>query len=125
MSRSDFLSVNLAEQCLSLAGEVNKVYQHLPWALKNEYVNRLKRKMHQMAQDVQAAQDSKSALVTQKRLQSALGIVHECVPLLSLCLRKALLSPDLQERWVKRLNALDVQLSEWLKAGASPRDDSK
>lgn len=121
MARSDFLSYNLPDQALSLAGEVNKVYQHLPWALKNEYVSRLKRKMHQLSQDVQAAQDSKSVLTTQKRLQSALGIVHECVPLLSLCLRKALLSADLHERWVKRLNAMDTQLTEWLKAGA-PKD---
>ena len=122
MAPSDFLSINLAEQALSLAGEINKVYQHLPWALKNEYVSRLKRKMHQLAQDVQAAQDSKSALTTQKKLQSAIGIVHECVPLLSLCLKKALVSPDLQERWVKRLNALDVQLSEWQRAG-KPEED--
>ena len=121
MAPSDFLSINLAEQALSLAGEINKVYQHLPWALKNEYVSRLKRKMHQLAQDVQAAQDSKSALVTQKKLQSSLGIVNECVPLLSLCLKKALVSPDLHERWIKRLNALDTQLSEWQRAG-KPKD---
>jgi len=121
MAPSDFLNFNLADQCLSLAGEINKVYQHLPWALKNEYVSRLKRKTHQLAQDVQAASDSKSALTTQKRLQSAISIVNECVPLMTLCLKKALLSKDLQERWVKRLNAIDKQLAEWLKAGA-PKD---
>jgi len=122
MAPSDFLSVNLAEQALSLAGEINKVYQHLPWALKNEYVSRLKRKMHQLSQDVRTAQDSKSALTTQKKLQSAIAIVHECVPLLSLCLKKALVSPDLNERWIKRLNALDTQLSEWQRAGGKPQD---
>ena len=76
-------------------------YEHawLPWAMKNEYVSRLKRQIHQLSQDVQAAQDSKSALHTQKRLQNAVALVHECTPLMSLCLRKALLSPELHDRW--------------------------
>jgi hypothetical protein len=48
-------------------------------------------------------------------LKEAVSLVHECVPLMSLCLKKTLLSPELHERWVKRLNAIDTQLGEWLK----------
>jgi len=116
MASSDFLNLDLPDQCLSLAGEINKVYQHLPWAMKNEAVSRLKRQIHQLAQDVQKAKDSKSGPQTQKRLQNAVALVHECVPLMNLCVRKALLSPDLNERWLKRLNAIEKQLAEWLKA---------
>jgi len=116
MASSDFLSVNLAAQCADLAGEVNKVYQHLPWALKNEAVSRLKRQIHQLSQEVQLAQDSPSAVRTRKHLEEALGLTHECVPLMGLALRKALLSPELHERWVKRLNAFEKSLSEWLRA---------
>lgn len=55
-------------------------------------------------------------MATQKHLKEAVALVHECVPLMSLCLRKALLSPELNERWVKRLNSIDKQLEEWLRA---------
>jgi hypothetical protein len=116
MASSDFLNVNLAAQCDNLAGEVNKTYQHLPWALKNEAVSRLKRQVHQLSQDVQLAQDAQSPIRTQKHLEDAVGLVHECVPLMGLCLRKALLSPELHDRWVKQLNTIDKQLSEWLRA---------
>jgi hypothetical protein len=116
MAKSDFLNLNLPDQCLSLAGEINKVYQHLPWAMKNEAVSRLKRQIHQLAEDVQKAKDSKNSVTTEKRLQNAIALVHECAPLMNLCLRKALLSPDLNERWLKRLNAIEKQLNEWLKA---------
>jgi hypothetical protein len=113
MAPSDFLSVNLAVQCADLAGEVNKVYQHLPWALKNEAVSRLKRQIHELSQAVQQAQDSRGPARTRKHLEDALGLTHECVPLMGLALRKALLSPELHERWVKRLNHLEKSLSEW------------
>jgi hypothetical protein len=43
-------------------------------------------------------------------------LVHECVPLMSLCLRKALLSKELHDRWVKRLNSIGKQLEEWQRA---------
>lgn len=117
MSSSDFLNLNLPDQCLSLAGEINKVYQHLPWAVKNAAVARLKRQVNELAQSVQKAHDAKSVLTTQKHLQNAVALTHECVPLMSLCVRKALLSQDLNDRWIKRLNAIEKQLNEWLKAG--------
>lgn len=116
MAFDDFLNVNLTAQCDDLAGEINKTYQHLPWALKNEAVSRLKRQVHALSQEVQKAHDSQAALPTQKYLKEAISLVHECVPLMSLCLRKALLSPELNERWVKRLNRLEKYLQEWLKA---------
>jgi predicted GTPase len=117
MAYSDFLNENLAVQCSDLAGEVNKVYQHLPWAKKIAVVSRLKRQIHQLSEDVQKAQDSQSKVITQKHLLAAVSLIHECVPLMDLCLKKALLSPELNERWIKRLNSIGKQLSEWQKAG--------
>ena len=116
MSQSDFLSQKLSVQCDSLAGEINKTYQHLPWALKNEAVARLKRTVIALSNEVLKAQESESPVPTQKHLKGALSLVHESVPLMSLCLRKALLSQELHDRWVKRLNAVKVQLEEWLTA---------
>jgi hypothetical protein len=116
MASSDFLKVNLAAQCDDLAGEINKTYQHLPWALNNEAVARLKRQVHALSQEVQKAQDSQSALNTQKHLKEADSLVHECPPLMNLCLRKALLSKELHDRWVKRLNSIGKQLEEWQRA---------
>ena len=116
MAASDFLNLNLAAQCDDLAGEINKTYQHLPWALKNEAVSRLKRQVHGLSQEAQKAQDSQSAISTQRHLKEAVSLVHECVPLMSLCLRKALLSQELHDRWVKRLNSIGKQLDEWLRA---------
>ncbi len=116
MPSSDFLSQKLSVQCDSLAGEINKTYQHLPWALKNEAVARLKRTVMALSKEVFKAQESESPVPTQKHLKEALSLVHESVPLMSLCLRKALLSKELHDRWVKRLNAVKVQLEEWLTA---------
>src|SRR6185295_17292160 len=98
MSKSDFLNYKLSVQCDSLAGEINKTYQHLPWALKNEAVARLKRTIMALSKEVLKAQESDSLVPTQKHLREALSLVHECVPLMNLCLRKALLSPDLHNR---------------------------
>jgi len=116
MTASDFLRVDLAEQCRDFTGEVNKVYQHLPWASKNEAVARLKRQVDRLSREVREAQDSRNRAQTRKRLEEALGLVHECVPLMSLCLRKVLLSPELHDRWVARLDLLEGQLNEWLRA---------
>ena len=116
MVSSDFLKENLAAQCDNLAGEINKTYQHLPWALKNEAVSRLKRQVHGLSQEVRKAQNSQGPIPTQKHLKESVSLVHECVPLMSLCLRKALLSPELHDRWVKRLNSIGKQLEEWLRA---------
>ncbi len=116
MAGSDFLSQKLSVQCDSLAGEINKTYQHLPWALKNEAVARLKRTIMALSKEVLKAQESDGPVPTQKHLKEAVSLVHECAPLMNLCLRKALLSPDLHNRWIKRLNAIDIQLEEWLTA---------
>jgi hypothetical protein len=113
---SDFLNVDLAAVCDSLAGEINKTYRHLPWALKHEAVSRLKRQVHEFSQCVAKAQDSSNKMRTQKLLEDAVALAHECVPLMALCLKKNLLSQELHDRWVKRLNHIEKQLSEWLKA---------
>jgi hypothetical protein len=115
MPLSDFLNNNLSAQCDDLAGEINKTYQHLPWALKHEAVARLKRQVHALAKSVSRAQESKSLARTQKNLQDAIALTHECVPLMSLCLKKNLLSADLHNRWAKRLNGIGKGLDEWLR----------
>jgi hypothetical protein len=116
MPPSDFLNVNLPAICGDLAGEINKTYQNLPWAMKNEAVSRLKRQAHALSQEVQKAQDSPAPLPTQKHLKEALSLAHECVPLLSLCLRKNMVSSELHDRWVKKLTGIDRYLQEWLTA---------
>lgn len=113
MASSDFLNTNLASQFEALAGEINKVYQRMEWAMKNEVVQRLKRRVHQLAQSVRAVQDASSQVSTVKNLENGLAAAHELVPLLDLCLRKNLVSPDLQKRWVAWLNRLEPQLEEW------------
>lgn len=116
MPASDFLNINLAALCGDLAGEINKTYRHLPWAIKHEAVSRLKRQAHELSQAVEKAQDSKNLLRTEKLLQDSISLVHECVPLIDLCLRKNLLSPELQVRWAKSLNEINKQLIVWQKA---------
>ncbi|HXL72450.1 MAG TPA: hypothetical protein VN963_02390 [bacterium] len=119
MASSDFLNIDLSAQCRDLAGELIKTYQHLPWAMKNEAVARLKRQINQLAQEAQKAQESKSVLTTQTRLKEAIALIHECVPLLDLCLRKILVSPELHSRWIKKLSSLEIGFSDWLK-GITP-----
>ena len=119
MSSSDFLNINLAAQCGDLAGEVNKTYRHLPWALKHEAVARLKRRIHELSQVVEKAQGSSNKMRTQKLLEDAISLAHECVPLMALCLKKNLLSSELHDRWVKRLNGIDKHLAEWSKASGA------
>jgi hypothetical protein len=119
MASSDFLKVDISVLCDNLAGEINKTYQHLPWALKHEAVSRLKRQVHALSQAVNRAQKSKNLLRTQKFLQDAVSLTHECAPLMSLCLKKNLLSLDLHNRWVARLNAIGEKLDIWLKASFS------
>jgi hypothetical protein len=119
MASSDFLNVNLPVLCGDLAGEINKTYQHLPWALKHEAVSRLKRQVHELSQAVLKAKESSSMARTQKFLQDSVSLTHECVPLISLCLKKNLLSPELHDRWAKRLSEIDRYLGQWLKACSS------
>jgi hypothetical protein len=115
MASSDFLNINLCAQCENLAGEIIKTYQHLPWAIKNEAVARLKRQIHQLAEEAKKAQGSQSVMKTQNHLQEAISLIHECVPLLDLCLRKILVSQELHARWIKKLSALEISFSDWLK----------
>ncbi len=119
MATSDFLSEDLAVQCQDLAGEILKTYQHLPWAMKNEAVARLKRQIFQLDEEVKKAQLSESVALTQSRLREAIALIHECVPLLDLCLRKVLVSQELHTRWIKRLTGIESKLSEWLRAVSS------
>ena len=121
MSASDFLNVNVPALCDDLAGEINKTYQNLPWALKHEAVSRLKRQVHELSQAVQKAKDSTNASRTGRFLEQAQSLTHECVPLISLCVRKNLLSQELHDRWAKRLTGIDQHLSQWLKA-CSPKE---
>ncbi len=116
MSHSDFLDLDLIAQCETLAGEINKVYSHLPWALKNATVSRLKRQAHKLPEQVKQAKASTSALKTQRHLKEALSLCHECVPLMSLCLKKNMLSKELHDRWIKELGFIEVHMQEWLGA---------
>lgn len=122
MSSSDFLNVNLSALCDDLASEINKTYRHLPWALKHEAVSRLKRQVHELSQKVSMAQDSSSVARTEKFLQDSLALTHECVPLMSLCLKKNLLSSELHDRWVRRLNEIRKHLEGWIKACSTQKD---
>jgi hypothetical protein len=119
MAHSDFLNVDLGALCDDLASAIDKTYQRLPWALKQAAVARLKRQAHHLSQEVQKAQDSKGASPTQRHLREALSMAHECVPLLSLCLKKNLLSPELHDRWVKQLGVIEQRLEEWMNAGSA------
>ncbi len=116
MASSDFLNLDMTAICNDLASEVNKTYRHLPWALKNEAVSRLKRQIHELSKEVMGAGNAKGVLATQKHLKEAISLTHECVPLMSLCLKKNLLSRELYDRWVKRLNEIDKHLMEWQQA---------
>jgi hypothetical protein len=116
MANSDFLTVDLGALCDALASEINKTYQNLPWALKHEAVSRLKRQVHELSQCVLKAKQSTARGRTRKYLEDAVNLTHECVPLMSLALKKNLLSHELQERWAKRLTEIDRYLGQWLKA---------
>jgi hypothetical protein len=116
MPYSDFLDINLSTLCDDLASEINKTYRHLPWALKHEAVSRLKRQVHELSQKVAAVQNTSNMARTEKFLQDSLALTHECVPLISLCLKKNLLSSELHDRWVRRLNEIRKHLEGWIKA---------
>jgi hypothetical protein len=105
----------LAEECTSLAVDIHKTYQYMPWTLKNEYVSRLKRQVQRLSEDVESTRDSQNASLVHLRLQNAVALVHECVPLMSLCLSKNLLTPILFGCWIKRLKSINSQLGAYLK----------
>jgi outer membrane murein-binding lipoprotein Lpp len=112
----DFLKTDLAYECKELAGEVNKLYQRMNLAGKNAAVDRLRRKVNRLAELVEAAQKEKSASRTSKRIDDAVQIVHECVPLMDLNLKSLLLSEDLHKRWIRRLDSLEARLKDWSRA---------
>ena len=112
------MEVDITALCDDLAGEINKTYQNLPWALKHEAVSRLKRQVHGLSQAVAGAHKSTSKARTEKLLEEATTLAHECVPLMSLALKKNLLSNELQERWTKRLTVIDRHLEQWKKASS-------
>jgi len=118
MDNSEFLNVDMDALCDDLAGEINKTYQNLPWALKHEAVSRLKRQVHGLSQAVADARKSTSMARTEKLLEEAISLAHECVPLMSLALKKNLLSAELQERWTKRLTVITRHLEHWKKASS-------
>jgi hypothetical protein len=64
------------------------------------------------------AQDSSSMARAEKFLQDSLALTHECVPLISLCLKKNLLLSELHDRWVKHLNGIEKNLEAWYSACA-------
>jgi 23S rRNA-intervening sequence protein len=116
MAAHDFLNLDIPRLCVDLAGEINKTYQHLPWALKHEAVSRLRRQVQRLSEEAAKAKASKTPPQTLKHLRESASLVHECVPLIDLCLRKNLVSPELQLRWTKRLNEIHRYLDGWGKA---------
>ncbi len=113
MELSDFLNVDLASQARDLSGEIHKVYQRTNLSGKNAAVDRFQRQVHQIAEKLQEARAATSRLKTQALLEQAILLVHECVPLMDLCLKKNLLSPDLHQRWTLFLKRLDEGIGEW------------
>jgi len=113
MALSDFLNVDLAAQAEDLAGEIHKVYQRTNLAGKNAAVDRLRREINAFAQKVREAQGAQTAARTRALLAESLLLLHECVPLMDLCLRKVLLSKDLHLRWTKWLARLEEGLNAW------------
>ncbi len=113
MALSDFLNVDLAAQAEDLAGEIHKVYQRTNLAGKNAAVDRLRREVNAFAQKVREAQAAKTPARTRALLAEAQQLLHECVPLIDLCLKKVLLSPELHQRWTKWLSRLEEGLRAW------------
>lgn len=108
--------VDLAFECKDLAGEIHKVYQRLNLSGRNAAVDRLRRKVSQLAELAEKNPPDRPGPRTSRDLEEALSIVHECVPLLDLNLKKLLLSPELQERWNRRLERIENRLKERLSA---------
>jgi hypothetical protein len=106
MPLSDFLNVDLA-------GEIHKVYQRTNLSGKNEAVDRLRRQVNALAAKVREAQEARTADRTRRLLEEVGRLLHECVPLLDLCLRKMLLSPELHRRWTQWLGRLDEGVARW------------
>jgi hypothetical protein len=119
MPLSDFLNVDLAAQAEDLAGEIHKVYQRTNLSGKNEAVDRLRRQVNALAAKVREAQEARTADRTRRLLEEAGRLLHECVPLMDLCLRRVLLSPELHRRWTGWLSRLEEGLRNWSGEGPS------
>lgn len=121
MAFSDFLNTDLASQAKILAAEIDKVYTRTNLAGKNEVVDRFRRQSAALAQKIAQAQDSRLAAQTLGLLEDALRLTHECVPLMGLCLRKGMLSPELHQRWTEKFSDTARRLEEWKAAAERPR----
>jgi hypothetical protein len=113
MPFSDFLNVDLAAQAGDLSGEIHKVYQRTNLSGKNAAVDRLQRQANRIAEKLRETRTATSRLKTQTLLEQSRLLVHECVPLMDLCLKKNLLSAELHQRWTRFLKRLDEGIGEW------------
>jgi len=113
MAFSDFLNTDLASQAKIVAAEIDKVYTRTNLAGKNEVVDRLRRQSAALADKIASAQKSRVAPDTLRLLEEAERLSHECVPLIALCLRKGMLSPDLHQRWTEKLSDTARRVEEW------------
>jgi hypothetical protein len=113
MAFSDFLNTDLASQTKILAAEIDKVYTRTNLAGKNEVVDRFRRQSAALGEKVALAQNSRVAIQTVQLLEEALRLTHECVPLMGLCLRKGMLSEELNQRWSEKFSDTARRLEEW------------
>ena len=113
MPLSDFLNVDLSAQAEDLAGEAHKVYQRTRLAGKNAAVDRLLRCLDDLAKHLREAKEGRTPQRTKASLEQALRNLHECIPLLDLCLKKVLVSPELFKRWTLWLARLEDGIQKW------------
>jgi four helix bundle protein len=113
MALSDFLNVDLPSQAQDFTGEVHQVYQRTRLAGKNAAVDRLLRCLDGLAKNLREAKEGRSPARTNASLEKALRNLHECVPLLDLCLKKILVSPELHQRWTKWLSRMEEGIRAW------------
>lgn len=109
----DFLQKDAVFLARDLAGAVHKVYQRLNLAGKNAEVDRLRRQIFRLAGELEKARETSLPLQVQHHLRNAQGLIHECVPLLSLCLQHHLLSRELYDLWTAKLEELKGLVEEW------------
>ena len=113
MPLSDFLNIDLSAQAEDLAGEVHKVYQRTRLAGKNAAVDRLLRRLDDLSKHLKEAKEGRSPQKTRSCLESALRCLHECIPLLDLCLKKVLVSKELHQRWTQWLGRMGEGVETW------------
>lgn len=112
----EFLEKDVPFRARDFAGMVNKLYQRLNLAGRIAEVDRLRRQAHRLSGEIAKAKEAKQPLKTQHHLRVASGLVHECVPLLSLCVQHKLLSQELYELWTAKLEELGDLIDQWREA---------